>query len=86
MEVMKELISEKEGKPPKSKEDIEKRNKMRAFVKETQKTDQIDKVNMEELKKAIEGEALLSKLKYKRQVGNMMSGKKKVIEKGEIIK
>jgi len=40
------------------------------------KTDQIDKVNLDELKKAIDGEGMISRMKYRRQVGAMMVGKK----------
>lgn len=86
LEVFRELISEKEGKAPKSKEEIEKRQKMKGFIKETMKTDQIEKVNLEDLKKAIDGDDLVSRIKYRKQVGNIMSGKRKVIEKGEIMK
>jgi len=42
---------------------------------------------MATLKKAVEGEGLVSRIKYRRQVGNMMAGKKQlVVSKGEILK
>jgi len=59
---------------------------MKTFVRETMKTDQIEKVNLDELKKAIDGEGLISRMKYRRQVGATMSGKRPVIAKGEVIK
>jgi len=55
---------------------------MRAFIKETMKTDQIDRVNLEDLKKAIDGDNMISRIKYRRQVGTMMTGKREVIAKG----
>lgn len=59
---------------------------MKTFVRETMKTDQIEKVNLDELKKAIDGEGMLNRMKYRRQVGALMSGKRPVIAKGEVIK
>jgi len=38
------------------------------------------------LKNAVEGEGMLHRIKYRRQVGSMMSGKRPPVEKGEIIK
>jgi len=34
----------------------------------------------------IEGEDMISRIKYRRQVGNMMTGKKPLVAKGEIFK
>jgi len=50
------------------------------------KTDQIDKVALEDLKKAIDGEGMLSRIKHRRQVGSAMSGKRPAVAKGEIVK
>ena len=49
---------------------------MKTFLKDTQNTDQIDKVDMANLKKAVEGDSLIKRIKYKRQVGSMMVGKR----------
>lgn len=49
-------------------------------------TDQIENVKLEELKKAIDGEGMINRIKYRKQVGNMMSGKRPVVAKGEVIK
>lgn len=46
------------------------------------KTDQIDKVPLEELKKAVEGEAMIKRIQYRRTVGSSLSGKRPVIAKG----
>jgi hypothetical protein len=39
---------------------------MKGFIKDTMKTDQIDKVDMEELKRQVEGEGMLARMKYRR--------------------
>ena len=52
---------------------------MRSFIKDTMKTDQIDRVDLDKLKNEIEGETMLSKIKYRKQVNNMMTGKRPVI-------
>jgi len=63
------------------------REKMRKFLVLTMKTDQIDRVNLDELKQVTEGEGMISRIKYRRQVNNMMTGRKqKIIAKGEILK
>lgn len=41
---------------------------MRAFIKDTMKTDQIDRVDLEKLKHEIEGDGLLTRIKYRKQV------------------
>ena len=50
------------------------------------KTDQIELVNLDELKKALEGETMIGRMKYRRQVGNFMGGKRKKVAKGEVLK
>ena len=63
---------------------------MKSFLKEALDTDDIEKFandkEMERLKKAVEGESLIGRIKYRRQVGNMMSGKRQVVKKGEIMR
>jgi hypothetical protein len=59
---------------------------MKAFLKDTMKTDQIEKVDLDELKKKVEGEGMLSRMKYRRQVQNAFTGKRPAIAKGEIMK
>lgn len=41
---------------------------------------------MDELKKQVEGEGLISRMKYRRQVQNQFSGKRPAIAKGEVMK
>lgn len=84
VEIYRELIDERKGLNPTTPADIEKRNKMKAFVKETMKTDQIDKVQLGDLKTAVEGEGLIKRIQYRKQVG--IQQKKQVVAKGEIYK
>jgi solute carrier family 8 (sodium/calcium exchanger) len=85
-EIYEELISEKQGKDLDQAETKARREEMRSFIKETQQTDQIEKVNMQKLKQAVEGETLIGRIKYRRQVGAAMTGKRELIAKGEIVK
>jgi hypothetical protein len=55
---------------------------MRAYVKQTMGTDQIDKVQLADLKTAIEGEGLIKRIQYRKQVG--IQQKKQVVAKNEI--
>lgn len=57
---------------------------MKQFLKETMKTDQIEQVSLAELKHAIEGDSMLNRIKYRKQVGSYMSSKRPVIAKGEV--
>ena len=41
---------------------------------------------MEELKKAVDGEGLISRIKYRKQVGNWTKAKRPIVAKGEILK
>lgn len=50
------------------------------------KTDQIDKVDFQELKKAVDGETMIKRIQYRRQIQNTFTGKRPAIAKGEIIK
>jgi len=84
VEIYRELIDDKKGLNPTTEAGIEKRNKMKNFVKETMKTDQIDKVQLADLKTAIEGEGLIKRIQYRKQVG--IQQKKQVVAKGEIYK
>jgi solute carrier family 8 (sodium/calcium exchanger) len=86
LEIYKELMNEKQGKAANDKESVEKRQKMKDILKQYQKTDNIENVRFEEFKKQIEGESMLGRIKYRKAVGNMMSGKRPVVAKGEIMK
>jgi len=41
---------------------------MKDFLKKTMKTDQIEKVEFADLKKQIEGDGMLKRIQYRRQV------------------
>lgn len=81
-EMYKELIMEKTS----TNKNHEKVQKMKNFVKITMGTDQIENVDFDTFKKKVEGEGMLSRIKYRHMVGNAMTGKKPVIAKGEVIK
>jgi len=57
---------------------------MKEYVKKTMGTDQIDKVQLADLKTAIEGEGLIKRIQYRKQVG--IQQKKQVVAKHEIYK
>jgi len=59
---------------------------MKAFLKETVKTDNIETVDLDELKQKMDGDpkGMLGRIKYRKQVG--LVGKQKPVAKGQIIK
>jgi len=59
---------------------------MRGFLKENFGHDQIDRVELEELKKKVEGDGMLARAKYRRQVQGGFTGKRPAIAKGEILR
>jgi len=66
--------------------DDEKTKKILEFVKETQGTDQIERVDLDKLKNDVEGEGMIARMKYRRQVQNAFSGKRPAIAKGEVLR
>jgi len=69
VDIYRELIDEQKGLSPTTEAGIAKRAKMKEFVKETMHTDQIDKVDPRDLRTAVEGEALVRRIQYRKQVG-----------------
>ena len=57
---------------------------MKSFLKEQFGHDQIDKIALEELKSKTEGETMLARAKYRRQVQDGFTGKKPAVSKGEV--
>lgn len=86
MEIYKTLIAEKSGNKDETPEGIAKAQKMKGFLKQTVGTDQIDQVDLDQLKENIGGNGMLQRLKYRRDVQNAFSGKRPAIAKGEVIK
>jgi len=87
LEIYKELIEEKQGNSPGSEAQKAKILEMKTFLKASMNTDQIEKVNLDDLKKAIDGDNMMTRIKYRRQVTNFIAGKQRApIAKGEIIK
>lgn len=85
-EIYKDLLIEKRGNAPQDNDSVRKREKMKKFLKETMHTDEIDKVSLDELKKIVEGEGMISRIKYRKQVNNFMTGKRPVVAKYEKLK
>jgi len=59
---------------------------MKDFLQQTLGTTEIDRIQLEDLKKVLDQESNISRIKYRRQVGNFLTGKKKEIAKGEILR
>ena len=64
-ESYKDLLIEQRGNAPQDEESLSKRGKMKDFLKKTMKTDQIDKISLDELKKVVDGEGMISRIKYR---------------------
>lgn len=86
VQIYRELINEKKGEASKDPQEVEKRKKMKEFLKQAFKTDQIENINLEDLKTAVNGEGLINRIKYRKQVGLVSGAKKKTVAKGEIFK
>jgi len=60
---------------------------MKRFLKQTLQTDEIEQLKIEDIKRVCEGDNMISRIKYRRQVGNAMSGSKRpAIAKNEIFR
>ena len=59
---------------------------MKYFIKQNFQTDQIEAIDFDKLKQMADGDSLLSRIGYRKQVANSMTGKKPVVAKGEILK
>lgn len=57
---------------------------MKEFLRKEFGTDKIQLVDKEALKEKLEGGKLVDRITYRRQVGNVLAGKKDVIKHGEI--
>jgi len=86
VEIYKELIAEKQGETAKNDEQVARRKQMKEFLQQTLGTTEINRIQLDDLKKALDQESNISRIKYRRQVGNFLTGKRKEIAKGEIIK
>jgi hypothetical protein len=59
---------------------------MKGFLKDQFGHDQIERVELEDLKKKVEGVGMLARAKYRRQVQGGFTGKRPAIAKGEIMR
>jgi solute carrier family 8 (sodium/calcium exchanger) len=83
MEIYRELIADKKGDKPKDDKGANVRKEMKSYLKATFKTENIENVGLEKLKADLEGEALLSRTKYRK---GLLTGTKPLIAKGEYFK
>ena len=77
-ELYKELIEEKLGTAKHDKESLEKREKMKAFLRERYGTDNIEMVDKEQIDEDLKGDKLISRIDYRKGAGGL---KKLVIAK-----
>jgi len=78
------LLAEKQGNA--DSKDQERAKTMKGFLKDQFGHDQIEKVDLEELKKKVEGDGMLARAKYRRQVQSGFTGKRPAIAKNEILR
>ena len=64
-------------------EELEKAMEMKAFLKSEFGTDKIQNVDENELKKRIQGDSVIDRLKYRKQVGLVNMGRKQIVQKGQ---
>ena len=57
-------------------EELEKAQEMKDFLKTEFGTDKIQNINEDELKKKIQGDSVIDRLKYRKQVGLVNMGRK----------
>lgn len=80
-EIYEELCSEKMGQAVNDKEALEKRAKMKQFLNENFGHDDIQKVDLEDVKKKIEGESLVTRIKYRKNASGL-TYRKPAVAKG----
>lgn len=87
-DIQKELMKEKlEANKQPSQEEATKRKEMKEFLQKSFNTDKIDKIDYEELKRKIDGQGLVSRLKYRKGVTSNITGKQRIaVGKGEKLK
>ena len=84
VELQRELIQEKSGKADKSEAAVKRREEMKKFLRETMGHDDIMTIDKDELKTKMEGNSLLSRIQYRKQVG--MAATKPTVAKLEVVK
>lgn len=82
-EISKTLFEEKQGVKPQNLQEEQKRDEMKRFLKQSMGNNNIEEVDLDELKRKVEGEGLIKRIEYRRQVGNTLSGKRPVVEKNQ---
>lgn len=78
LDFYKVLVDEKKGMPIKSFDEQKMRKYMKAFLMKIFKTDDIEKVDYEILKKFVDGGLFLSRLKYRSDLAKIMHSQRDV--------
>jgi len=66
MEIYRDLINEQKGEASNEPLDIRRRGEMKEFLQKTMKTDDIKQVQLDDLKKEINGENMIKRIQYRK--------------------
>jgi len=64
-------------------EELEKAKEMKDFLKNEFGTDKIQNIDEDDLKKRIQGDSVIDRMKYRKQVGLINMGRKQIVQKGQ---
>lgn len=81
-DIYEELVSEKMGQVVTDKNAMEKRAKMKQFLTENFGHDDIQKVDLEDVKSRLEGESLVTRIKYRKNASGL-TYRKPAVAKGQ---
>jgi hypothetical protein len=85
-QIYKELLEDQKGNTAQDEATKTMRQEMKNFLRKTIGHCDITKISIDELKSVCGEETNISRIKYRRQVGKIISGKRKEIAKKEIFK
>lgn len=75
------LIAEKKGLPLTNYEEQRQRKEMKEFLLKNLQTDDIEQVNYYDLKKALDGDSLVSRFKYRYWFSRILSIKRDIVNR-----
>ncbi|CDW86331.1 sodium calcium exchanger 1-like [Stylonychia lemnae] len=79
IEFFRVLVSEKKGAPLRNYDDQRKRKEMKEYLMKFLKTDDIEQVTYNELKKQLEGDSLIGRIPYRQWFGNLMQIRREIV-------
>jgi len=77
---------EKKGDAKNDAKSLAEREEMKKFLKATLQTDDVEATTLDAIKEVVNGDTMLGRIKYRRQVGTAMSGKRPAIAKHEVFR